>query len=367
MNLLQPPTIPHPLTSRLHLHDRIIIRHSHSELKLKKNLPSLLSLSLSLLFHLLFNSSYHVLSSPDTAYDIVHFDISSITSSESPRFISIKLRKLTFALEDSIIPHVDMAQNTSVPLPTGDGYPFEIDFLDMRSAIFSYALLSIILVAFASMVVVDMIRKSRTGEFQESIKSIGYLTVILVKLPFLIFSLKNINIVWLWFTDFFRSEKNKKRGLKKPDIELGLITDSAAIIERLHFKSDSSSSTVAEKTNTIVTSAPKASANVEVKGKETSTSPTDVDKSKSTPKASDNINSSEKVASKDVDSSAKASVYKHAARDTSPYKEDSGNKEENSEASSSRDAGRPDTGPLSPSGLPVFSDMATSEFSDIKS
>lgn len=89
------------------------------------------------------------------------------------------------------------------------------------------------------LVLVDMRRKARTGELRET----GYnLLWMLKQIPLLLWHLMllipwGVWWLWLWFTDLFRKEENKRRRkLKDMEQETGKERDSAAIIARLAAK-----------------------------------------------------------------------------------------------------------------------------------
>ncbi|KAH7166308.1 hypothetical protein EDB81DRAFT_283662 [Dactylonectria macrodidyma] len=86
-------------------------------------------------------------------------------------------------------------------------------------------------------VVVDMIRKHRTGELQESGRNIGSLCLLVLKAPFMLFSRKNMSAAWIWFTDLFRNAENKRRNSNKnAELSLGRQFDNDAVISRLSVK-----------------------------------------------------------------------------------------------------------------------------------
>ncbi|KAI5458238.1 hypothetical protein BGZ63DRAFT_427500 [Mariannaea sp. PMI_226] len=98
-------------------------------------------------------------------------------------------------------------------------------------------LFSLCFLTFFLIIGIDMVRKHRTGELQESMRNLSYLSV---KIPKVLFQLliEGICFVWVWFTDLFRSEENKRRK-KQGDPETALARrddDSSAIIERLAAK-----------------------------------------------------------------------------------------------------------------------------------
>ncbi|KAF4469839.1 hypothetical protein FALBO_3279 [Fusarium albosuccineum] len=124
---------------------------------------------------------------------------------------------------------------TPVPSPPSSPLP------DVSGTNFAWAILGIIAAVFFGIVIVDMIRKYRTGELQETGKNLLTIGGLILMLPFLIFTPRNLKRAWIWFTDFFRSEENKRRGKKKDAITLDKQFDSAAIIQRLASKGSAKS------------------------------------------------------------------------------------------------------------------------------
>ncbi|KAJ3532246.1 hypothetical protein NM208_g8526 [Fusarium decemcellulare] len=124
---------------------------------------------------------------------------------------------------------------TPVPSPPSSPSP------DVAGTNFAWAILGIIAAIFFGIVIVDMIRKYRTGELQETGKNLLTIGGLILMLPFLIFTPRNLKRLWIWFTDLFRSEENKRRGKKKDAITLDKQFDSQAIIQRLGSKGSAKS------------------------------------------------------------------------------------------------------------------------------
>ncbi|KAF4977126.1 hypothetical protein FZEAL_6314 [Fusarium zealandicum] len=131
-----------------------------------------------------------------------------------------------------------LSKNMTSPLDRTN--TLALDPADLSSGIFAYAILGLILAAFAGIIVVDMVRKHRTGELKDTGENLLSLGVLILKLPFLLFSPKNMSALWIWFSDLFRKEENKRRGKGKEGISLDRQFDSVAVIERLGGKSESS-------------------------------------------------------------------------------------------------------------------------------
>lgn len=125
--------------------------------------------------------------------------------------------------------------------------PWAIDPQDIRTGIFSYAILGLMLLAFVCMIAVDMFRKHRTGELQESMMTLaGFIKLLVVTMPRIMLDPRNLYKAWILFTDQFRKAENKRYDKKKeseknrdtPEKEF----DSAAIIQRMHSMSSSDKS-----------------------------------------------------------------------------------------------------------------------------
>ncbi|KAI8659259.1 hypothetical protein LRP88_05824 [Fusarium phalaenopsidis] len=123
--------------------------------------------------------------------------------------------------------------------PSQSGNPWSIDPNDIRTFVFSYAILGLMLLAFVGMIAVDMFRKHRTGELQESMRTLGnFFKLLLVTMPKIMLDPRNLYKAWILFTDQFRKVENKRYDKKKesnrrkdtPEKEF----DSEAIIKRMH-------------------------------------------------------------------------------------------------------------------------------------
>ncbi|RSL80139.1 hypothetical protein CEP51_006789 [Fusarium floridanum] len=135
--------------------------------------------------------------------------------------------------------------NTVGPLQSQN--PWLLDPQDLRTGVFSYAILGLMLLAFVGMIAVDMFRKHRTGELQESMMTLGnFIKLLLVTMPKIMLDPRNIYKAWMLFTDQFRKVENKRYHKKKendkkkdnPEKEF----DSDAIIKRMHSMSSSDKS-----------------------------------------------------------------------------------------------------------------------------
>ncbi|EEU38067.1 uncharacterized protein NECHADRAFT_84514 [Fusarium vanettenii 77-13-4] len=135
--------------------------------------------------------------------------------------------------------------NTVGPLQSQN--PWSIDPNDVRTGVFSYAILGLMLLAFFGMIAVDMFRKHRTGELQESMSTLGnFIKLLLITMPKIMLDPRNMYKAWILFTDQFRKVENKRYDKKKesdkkkdtPEKEF----DSEAIIKRMHSMSSSDKS-----------------------------------------------------------------------------------------------------------------------------
>ncbi|KAH6957983.1 hypothetical protein BKA56DRAFT_198441 [Ilyonectria sp. MPI-CAGE-AT-0026] len=124
--------------------------------------------------------------------------------------------------------------------PTGniEQNPFVVDSDNMAATIIVYGILALCFGFLIGLVLVDMRRKYRTGDLQETVRNLGYLCLLLLKAPFMLFSRKNMSAVWIWFTDLFRSAENKRGSKKAAPISLDRQFDHNAIILRLGAKPD---------------------------------------------------------------------------------------------------------------------------------
>ncbi|KAL2676612.1 hypothetical protein Neosp_010376 [[Neocosmospora] mangrovei] len=131
--------------------------------------------------------------------------------------------------------------------PLSSQNPWSIDPNDVRTGVFSYAILGLMLLAFVGMIAVDMFRKHQTGELQESMATLGnFLKLLLITMPKIMLDPRNIYKAWMLFTDQFRKVENKRYDKKKesdkkkdtPEKEF----DSEAIIKRMHSMSSSDKS-----------------------------------------------------------------------------------------------------------------------------
>lgn len=131
--------------------------------------------------------------------------------------------------------------------PSQSGNPWSIDPNDIRTFVFSYAILGLMLLAFVGMIAVDMFRKHRAGELQESMRTLGnFFKLLLVTMPKIMLDPRNIYKAWILFTDQFLKVENKRYDKKKesnrrkdtPEKEF----DSEAIIKRMHSMSSSDKS-----------------------------------------------------------------------------------------------------------------------------
>ncbi|RSL48690.1 hypothetical protein CEP54_012780 [Fusarium duplospermum] len=135
--------------------------------------------------------------------------------------------------------------NTVGPLESQN--PWLLDPQDLRTGIFSYAILGLMLLAFVGMIAIDMFRKHQTGELQESMTTLGkFIKLLLVTMPKIMLDPRNLYKAWILFTDQFRKVENKRYHKKKENEKRKDSTekefDSAAIIKRMHSMSSSDKS-----------------------------------------------------------------------------------------------------------------------------
>ncbi|KAK7423992.1 hypothetical protein QQZ08_008816 [Neonectria magnoliae] len=158
--------------------------------------------------------------------------------------------------------HIIIRDASAVP---NDNNPWMVDSNSMAATVLVYGLLILLFGALIGMLIVDMYRKHRTGELQETGHNLASIAVLIAKLPVIIFSRKNMSALWVLFTDLFRKKENKKRKKKKKDeLTLNRAFDHNAVILRLAAKTPSS----AEKTTTD-----SGTGSTEEKGKEKEVKP----------------------------------------------------------------------------------------------
>ncbi|KAH6982738.1 hypothetical protein EDB80DRAFT_864112 [Ilyonectria destructans] len=150
------------------------------------------------------------------------------------------------------------ATNQEQPDPTGniEQNPFVVDSDSMAATIIVYGILALCFGFLIGLVLVDM----------QTVRNLGYLCLLLLKAPFMLFSRKNMSAVWIWFTDLFRSAENKRRSKKGTPISLDREFDHNAIILRLGAKSEGSGTEIGTTTS-----------NSDNKGTETGTTTSDSD------------------------------------------------------------------------------------------
>ncbi|KAH6963429.1 hypothetical protein DER45DRAFT_534666 [Fusarium avenaceum] len=105
---------------------------------------------------------------------------------------------------------------------------------DRQAGIFAWSIMGLIFVLFLGMVFRDMWLKSRTGELRDEAKGCKELLFLLLMMPFMIFTKRNIKALCTWIANIFRSQENK-RGGKMAGTEGTLMGEheNAAVIERL--------------------------------------------------------------------------------------------------------------------------------------
>ncbi|KAF7553930.1 hypothetical protein G7Z17_g3272 [Cylindrodendrum hubeiense] len=143
----------------------------------------------------------------------------------------------------------DFAEKQQQPTPTSntEKNPFVVDSDDVAATIIVYVIIAFCFGSLIGLVLVDMRRKHRTGELQETGRTLGFLCLFILKAPFMLFSRKNMSAVWVWFTDLFRSAENKKRKSKKDEaVSLDRKFDDDAIIQRLGTKSPETGTSITD-------------------------------------------------------------------------------------------------------------------------
>jgi hypothetical protein len=105
---------------------------------------------------------------------------------------------------------------------------------DRQAGIFAWSIMGFILVLFLGMIIRDMLLKSRTGELRDEAKGCKELLFLLLMMPFMIFTKRNIKALYTWIANIFRSQENKP-GSKMAGTEGVLMEEheNAAVIERL--------------------------------------------------------------------------------------------------------------------------------------
>ncbi|KAK7416807.1 hypothetical protein QQX98_005000 [Neonectria punicea] len=137
--------------------------------------------------------------------------------------------------------HIIIRTASAVP---NDDNPWMVDPNSIAATVLVYGLLTLLFGALIGMLIVDMYRKHRTGELQETGHNLASIAVLIVKLPVIVFSRKNMSALWVLFTDLFRKKENKKRNKKKKDeLTLNRAFDHNAVILRLAAKTPDSTET----------------------------------------------------------------------------------------------------------------------------
>lgn len=83
---------------------------------------------------------------------------------------------------------------------------------DRQAGIFAWSIMGLIFVLFLGMVIRDMWLKSRTGELRDEAKGCKELLFLLLMMPFMIFTKRNIKALCTWIANIFRSQENKRGG-----------------------------------------------------------------------------------------------------------------------------------------------------------
>ncbi|KAH7140103.1 hypothetical protein B0J13DRAFT_61338 [Dactylonectria estremocensis] len=131
---------------------------------------------------------------------------------------------------------VESQQNQTNSTLKDDTNPFMVHSDSVAEIVLVWGIFTFFFGSLIGIMAVDMVRKHRTGELQESGRNIASLGLLVLKAPFMLFSRKNMSAVWTWFTDLFRSAENKKRKSKMDAVSLDRRFDHEAVISRLSVK-----------------------------------------------------------------------------------------------------------------------------------
>ncbi|KAF4992257.1 hypothetical protein FGRMN_7287 [Fusarium graminum] len=108
-------------------------------------------------------------------------------------------------------------------------------FEDRRSGIFAWSILGFIFIFMLGLVLRDMCAKYRSGVLADEGNDCKELLILLVKMPFMLFTKHNLKSLCNWFLNLFRSAENKRILKRQAPTELVLeeILDSDKIVKRL--------------------------------------------------------------------------------------------------------------------------------------
>ncbi|KAF5665150.1 hypothetical protein FHETE_6766 [Fusarium heterosporum] len=108
-------------------------------------------------------------------------------------------------------------------------------FEDRRDGIFAWSILGFIFIFMLGLVIRDMCAKYRTGVLADEAKDCKELLILLVKMPFMLFTKHNLKSSCNWFTNLFRSAEHKRVIKKQAPTGLVLeeILDSDKIVKKL--------------------------------------------------------------------------------------------------------------------------------------
>ncbi|KAM0344093.1 hypothetical protein ACHAPU_007814 [Fusarium lateritium] len=141
---------------------------------------------------------------------------------------------LTTAANSSAInmtlPLLVVSTNTTLQ----DRDPWSV-YEDRRSGIFAWSILGFIFIFMLGIIMRDLCAKYQTGVLADEANDCKELCILLIKMPFLIFTKDNFKSMCNWFSNLFRAPERKRIIKKKTQTGLVFeeISDSDEIIERL--------------------------------------------------------------------------------------------------------------------------------------
>ena len=118
--------------------------------------------------------------------------------------------------------------NGTAPVPTRTGTTewWEVKPHRGLDYFLVYGILGFFIFSFLGIVIVDMKRKSRTGELRETLGNLLGILIVLVKLPYYA-----LHALAIWIANLFRKDENKRRPSDAVNLERDF--NSQAIINRL--------------------------------------------------------------------------------------------------------------------------------------
>lgn len=116
--------------------------------------------------------------------------------------------------------------------------PFIVDPRDLNTTIICYGLLGAFFSFFFLIIFIDMMRKSRTGELQETFCNVGSMMFALVKAPVKLCNSKNRSAAWSWITNLchLESKDSKAMNHKEAESSSSKSSNSTSVIKRLAAK-----------------------------------------------------------------------------------------------------------------------------------